>query len=173
MRWQFCAGMFPNRRHLGNAMPVPVEPDGPGWRIIAIGAWALVTTLFGIIANRLRTDLKEQGARIDLAYTRLESTVNKEDFRDALATFRAERDAQHKDNRDERIRLHEETLANFEKLSQKLDSQAVQDQRILQLERDLAAVCKYAEDLKHMNVDPYVRATAVLESRVKALENDK
>jgi hypothetical protein len=151
-------------------MALPVDADGPTWKLIALGAWVVVTALFSWAAQSLRNEQKEQRANIVAAHKRLDDTVTKDDFKDALGIFRSERDAQHKDNRDERVRLHEETLANFKELSNKLDTQAVQDQRILQLERDLAILSKYSEDVKHLSVDPYVRETAVLKSRVDAIE---
>lgn len=153
-------------------MGIPVDTDGITWKVVASGLCVIVTGLFSWFGLGFREEQKTQNSRIDAAHARLDATVTKEDFREALATFRVERDAQHKDNKDERVRLHEETLRNFKELSQKIDTQAVQDQRILQLERELASTTKYADELKHLHIDPYERAVATLDQRVKFLETN-
>lgn len=45
-------------------MPLPVEPDGPGWRIIAGVAYGLLFGLVGWIFKGLREEQKQQGERI-------------------------------------------------------------------------------------------------------------
>lgn len=103
--------------------------------------------------------------------TKVDNSVSKVEFKEALTELRSERDMQHTESRDERLRLHRENLDQFRDLASKLDTQAVQDQRILQCERDLLSLTKYTEDVKHLSVDPYVRATDVLKSKVDALES--
>lgn len=129
-----------------------------GWKIAQI-VMGLLVGAFAWIANRL--------------WNKVDGAVSKDDFRDTLVLLRNERDTQHKDSREERLRLHLENVANFEKLEAKLDKQAVHEVRILECERDIAAVKKYTEELKHVHVDPYTREMGILESRISSLEDKR
>lgn len=134
-------------------------------------SWKIVEVLIGLVTLLLSGIGGRLYARVDAAHARLDNTVSRKDFKDELATFRDERDAQHRDGKEERQRNHQEGLTHFRELSIKLDTQAVQDQRLSQIERDLATISKYAGELKHVHIDPYAQLIGRLEERIKMLES--
>jgi hypothetical protein len=83
---------------------IPVEPDGPTWKFIALGAWAVVTALFSWIAKSLRDEQKEQGMRIDM----LERTyVSREELDRHVERLEAASQRMHTDNQAALIRIEE------------------------------------------------------------------
>lgn len=128
-----------------------------------LDGWKLAQVLMAILIGVLGW----VGVRL---HSRVDAAVSKDDFRDALLALRNERDMQHREQREERLRLHHENITNFDKLAQKLDLQAVHEQRIAQCERAIAATTKYAEELKHVYVDPYLIEAAKLKQRVDIME---
>ena len=99
-------------------MAVPVEPDGPGWKIIAGAAWLLLTGLFAWIANVLRNEQKDLGTQLA---TIRSNYVNRDDLERHLATLRADNLRMHHETRSETMRLHGENEKHFEHIERKLD----------------------------------------------------
>jgi len=129
-----------------------------------LDGWKLAQILMGILLGLLGW----MGVRL---HSRVDTSVSKDDFRDALVQLREERDSLHQESREERLRLHKENTENFRDLARKLDMQLVHEQRIAQCERDINSVTKYAEELKHVYVDPYLIESAKLKQRVDMMES--
>jgi hypothetical protein len=125
--------------------------------------WKIAQILVAALVGVMLWNFRRLQAKADDA-------VSKDDFKDALSILRGERDAQYKESRDERLRLHQENVANFRELAQKLDMQLVHEQRISQCERGVTEVTKYAEGLKHRYIDPYLIEAAKIKQRLDTME---
>lgn len=85
-------------------MPVQVDVDGPGWRILAIAAWSILASVFAWVANGLRAEQKAHGERID----KLERTyVTRDELDKHVARLEAASQRMHSDNQAALIRIEE------------------------------------------------------------------
>lgn len=99
-------------------MAIPVEPDGPTWKFIAIGAGTIVTALFSWIAKGLRDEQKELGLRIDA----LERTyVTREELEKHLALLRADNLRMHQETRADNLRMHVDNQGLLQRIEDKVD----------------------------------------------------
>ncbi|MDB6104030.1 MAG: hypothetical protein JWO52_4029 [Gammaproteobacteria bacterium] len=99
-------------------MAVPIEPDGPGWRALAIGAGLLLTSLFGWIANALRNEQKEQGTQLALIRS---NYVSRSDLEKDLALLRADNLRMNQESRAEVLRLHASNEAYLQRIENKIE----------------------------------------------------
>src|SRR6266403_1719574 len=99
-------------------MSVPLEPEGPGWRALAIGAGLLLTSLFGWIANALRNEQKEQGTQLALIRS---NYVSRADLEQDLALLRADHLRMNQEARAEVLRLHASNEAYLQRIEVKVE----------------------------------------------------
>lgn len=129
-----------------------------GVKVANFDAWSVVQALWVLLTGTVIWIGRRALGRLD---TLEGQAVMREDFEKAI-----------EDIRSERRRMHDENKDHLDRIEKKIDvaAQATLLEKVRGLEAILERNRAYAEELKHIYVDPYVRAVDVLKAKVDRLE---
>lgn len=99
-------------------MPIPVDPDVPTWKAVALGALTVVNGLGLLVLKSVRDTLKTQGDKIeDLEKTR----VSHADLDRDISLLRADNLRMHQETRAESLRMHVSNEQYLQRIEDKVE----------------------------------------------------
>jgi len=96
---------------------MPIDTDGPTWKVVALGALAVVQILFGWMAKGVKDEQKSQGGRLDRMDELHRSYVTRDELERHIGRLEASGLRMHSDNKE----TNREMKATMQRIEEKLE----------------------------------------------------